>query len=275
MLDAELVENIGGVEAGVVAELTGNDLEGLGEGLDDGLLLVGNVAIGEAVQVGGHLHLDGTAAADNGLVANGALDDHDGVVQGALDLGDELLGAAAQDERARLGRRAVLKEVEALAADLALLKGAAGAQVLGQDVGAGALDGGARGLDDALHILRGDTAGAEDVAVGKVLGGQIADGQLGQHHLGACRVHGLELLVDDLPLGVDNGLVLGNLLDAHLGVVLLGLELKLDVEAADLGVLERLGLLLETGVREGLLEGDTVDEERVGQGAAGDLLDAY
>lgn len=49
VLDAEAVENIGGVEAGIVAQLPGNDLEGLGEALDDGLLLVRDVAVGEAV----------------------------------------------------------------------------------------------------------------------------------------------------------------------------------------------------------------------------------
>lgn len=196
-------------------------------------------------------------------------------MQRALHLGDELLGAAAQHERARLGLGAVLEEVEALAADLALVKSAAGAEVLGVDVGARALDGGSRGLDDALHVVAGYAAGAEDVAVGKVLGGEVADGELGQDHLGARRVDGLELLEDDLPLGVDDGLVLRDLLDAHLGIVLFGLELELDVEADDLGLLERLGLLLEAGVGKRLFEGDAVDEEGVGEGAAGYLFDAY
>ena len=63
------------------------------------------------------------------------------------------------------------------------------------------------------------------------------------------------------------------MLDADFGVVLLTLELELDVQANDLGVLEGLGLLLETGVGEGLLECDTVDKQGILQGATGDLLD--
>lgn len=274
VLDAQLVEDVGGVEARVVAQLARDHLERLRERLDHRLLLVGDVLVGELVQVGGDLHLAGAAAADDQVVLDGALDDHDGVVQGALDFGDELLGAAAQDQGAGLGLGAVLEEVEALAADLALVEGPAHAEVVGLDVGAGGLDGGAGGLDDAVHVLGGDAAGAEDVAVGEVLGGEVADGLLGQDDLGAGGVQGLELLVDDLPLGVDDGLVLGDLFDADLGVVLLGLELELDVEAHDLGLLEGLGLLLEAGVGEGLLEGDAVDEEGFGQGAAGDFLDA-
>lgn len=128
---------------------------------------------------------------------------------------------------------------------------------------------------DALHVLGRDTAGAEDVAVGEVLRGEVANGELGEHDLGAGLVGGFELLEDDLPFCVDDGLVFGYLLDADLGVVLFGLELELDVQAYDLGLDKGLGLLLETSVGEGLLEGDTVDEERLGEGAARDFLDSY
>jgi hypothetical protein len=65
-----------------------------------------------------------------------------------------------------------------------------------------------------------------------------------------------------------------HLVDADLGIVLLGLELELDVEAEHLGVLEALGLLLKTGIRKRLLEGDAPDEERVLHATAGHLLDA-
>ena len=185
-------------------------------------------------------------------------------MQRPLHLGNELLGATTEHQGAGLGLGAVLEEVEALTADLPLVEAAACAEVLRADVGAGALDCGAGGLDYALHVVGGDTAGAEDVAVGEELCGEIADGELGEHHLGARLGAGLELLVDDLPLGVDDGLVFRHLLHANLGVVLLSLELELDVEAHDLGLDKGLGLLLETGVGEGLLEGDTVDEEGVG-----------
>ena len=57
MFDAQAVENVSGVEAGVVAELAGDDLEGFGKGFDDGLLSVRNVLVGIFVKVRGDLHL--------------------------------------------------------------------------------------------------------------------------------------------------------------------------------------------------------------------------
>jgi len=54
-----------------------------------------------------------------------------------------------------------------------------------------------------------------------------------------------------------------NLVHSNLSVILLGFQLELDVQAEDLGVVEALRLLLESGVREGLLEGDSSDEEGV------------
>lgn len=57
VLDAQAVEDVGGVEAGVVAQLAGDDLEGFGEGFDDGLLFVRHVFVGVAVQEGGDFHL--------------------------------------------------------------------------------------------------------------------------------------------------------------------------------------------------------------------------
>lgn len=54
-------EDVGGVEAGVVAELPWDYLEGFGEGFDDGLLFArdGGVEVGVPVEVGGDFHLLG------------------------------------------------------------------------------------------------------------------------------------------------------------------------------------------------------------------------
>ncbi len=57
VLDAQLGQDVGGVEAGVVAELAGDDLEGFGERFDDGLLLAGHGEVGVLVEVGGYFHL--------------------------------------------------------------------------------------------------------------------------------------------------------------------------------------------------------------------------
>lgn len=57
VLDAQPVQDVGGVEAGVVAELARDDLECFGKGFDDGLLLVADGRIGVGVEVGGDFHL--------------------------------------------------------------------------------------------------------------------------------------------------------------------------------------------------------------------------
>ena len=49
---------------------------------------------------------------------------------------------------------------------------------------------------------------AEDVPVSKKLGAQVSDGEPGQDYLGARVCALLELVVDDVPLRVHDGLVL-------------------------------------------------------------------
>ena len=69
-----------------------------------------------------------------------------------------------------------------------------------------------RGIGDSTAPYAAQQAAhpprAEDVAVGEELRAQVSDGEPRQHHLGA-RVRALlELVVDDVPLGVHDRLVL-------------------------------------------------------------------
>ena len=75
------------------------------------------------------------------------------------------------------------------------------------NVGAGRLDRSADGLDDALKVVLRHTSRTEDVAVGKVLRREVADREAREDDLGARLGDRLELVVDDGPLGVDDGLV--------------------------------------------------------------------
>jgi hypothetical protein len=59
----------------------------------------------------------------------------------------------------------------------------------------------------------------------------------------------------------------------YLGIILLCLELQLNVEQGNLGILVGLALHLEARIAEGLLEGDAGDKDGVLQGAALHLLD--
>mmetsp|Transcript_53172 Transcript_53172/g.137548 ORF Transcript_53172/g.137548 Transcript_53172/m.137548 type:complete len:485 (-) Transcript_53172:48-1502(-) len=271
MLHAQLVENVGGVHAGVARDLARDDLEGLGVRRHQQLLLAVDRARVLA-EVGGELHLDGTAARDHRRVLEQSARVHDSIVQRALGLGDELLGAAAEHHRARRLLLAAAEEVEALTADLLLLEVVARSEHARVQVVARCLDHAAGGLLEAAHVAVLDAAGAEEAAVRKVLRRQVADGELREHNVRSRLDNLVKFLVDDVPLGVDNLLVGGNVGDADLGVVALGLELELHVEQADLRRLEDLGHLLEAGVREAFFEGHALDEHRVLQRAALDLL---
>mmetsp|Transcript_26228 Transcript_26228/g.76937 ORF Transcript_26228/g.76937 Transcript_26228/m.76937 type:complete len:415 (-) Transcript_26228:544-1788(-) len=273
VLLAELVEDVRGVQSGVLRHLARDHLEGLGVRADEQLLLAVDVAGGLA-EVLRELHLDGPAPGDDGGVLHEAARGEDGVLQGPLCLVNELLSPAAQEDGVGARGAAAREKVEALAAHLLLLKEVARAEHLGDEAVAGGLHGPTARRRYALHVLLGHAAGAEDVAVREVLSGEVADGQAREDHLAACGDDEVELLVDDAPLRVHDGLVLRGLGDADFGVVLLRLELELHVEEDDLGALKALGLLLEARVGEGLLEGHALDEHGVLQTAALHLLDA-
>jgi len=144
--------------------------------------------------------------------------------------------------------------------------------LLGNTVNGG-LNLGTSGLGDVLEIPDRDTTSAENVSVCEVLSGQVTNGHLGENDLGSRLDDSVKLVVDNLPFGVNNLLEVIGVLEADLSGVLLGLKLKLQVQAEDVGVLEALGLLFETSVGEGLLEADTFNKEGVGNGATSDLLD--
>jgi hypothetical protein len=153
VLNTQSVQDVCSVETSVVAKLSGDDFKCLGKGLDDALLLVGNLAVGVGVKVFADLHLASTTTSDDALVLDGTLDNHDGVVQTALDFSDELLSTTTEDKSAGLCAGAALEEVEPLTTNLALLEGFASTKVSLVDVRAGRLDRSAGRLADTLHVV--------------------------------------------------------------------------------------------------------------------------
>ena len=168
VLHPQPVQNVRGVEARIVAKLTRDHLQRLGKGLDHSLLLVRDIAVGEAMQVARQLHLGGTSSGDNGGVAQSTLDDHNSIVQTALHLGNKLLSATTQHQSTSLGTRALGEKVEALSTYLALLERAAGTQVAVLDVTASRLGRGTGGLAHPVHVIGRNTTSTEDVPVSKV-----------------------------------------------------------------------------------------------------------
>lgn len=232
VLLTQLVEYVGGIEAGVLAQLTRYDLERARQRRHDHLLLARDRSRIVA-QVLGDLHLDGTAAGHDRVVLERTAHDHDGVVERTLGLLDELLGTAAQNERARFSLRTTREDVVPLAADLLFLEDLARAEHARCQVLHGRLDRAAARFHRSLEILLDHSTGAEHVSVGKVLRGHVADGQPAEHNFGAALVDLLELVVQDLPLGVHDVLILVDRVDADLGVVAFRFQLELDVQQSD------------------------------------------
>merc|ERR1719387_3410409 len=115
MLLAELVQDIRRVAAAVRGEGARDALQRPREVIDDNLLLAINAARILA-QESRQLELNRTAARNNLLVLVRATHDHDSVVQRAIDLVDELLRSATDDNGDCLGLRAIDEEVIPFAA---------------------------------------------------------------------------------------------------------------------------------------------------------------
>mmetsp|Transcript_28900 Transcript_28900/g.59096 ORF Transcript_28900/g.59096 Transcript_28900/m.59096 type:complete len:506 (-) Transcript_28900:234-1751(-) len=274
VLGPQLLQHRRRVEPSVLAQLLGHHLERFGEGADNVLLLA---ADGAAVlaQSFRHFHLDG-AAARHHLVANEpSLDDAQRVVNGAVGLFDELLAAAPQHDGGRLGVRAASDEVEALVPNLVFSEVTRLAEHVRGQVRHRALDLAPRGLGGSVQVSRLHSPRAEQTTVREILGGEVSDGELGEDDVCPARDARIQLVVDDLPLGVDDGLVHGWVRDAHFGVLLLRLKLELHVEKQQLAVLEHFGLLLEPRVGKSLLEGHPGHEERLRHRPAGHFLHAH
>lgn len=168
VLHTQAVQDICSVEASVITQLAGNNLQSLGECLDDGLLLVRDVTVGKPVHVARQLHFSSTTASNDGCVTQSTLDDHDSIVQTTFHLRNKLLSATTQHESAGLSARAVGEQVETLSTNLALLERATGTQVALLDVSAGRLGCGTGSLANTVQVVRGHTASTEDVSVREV-----------------------------------------------------------------------------------------------------------
>ena len=276
VLDVDLskfVENIGRVHAGVISELTWDNLESLSESADDHLLLTtdGTDVLTEESR---KFHLDGTTTSDDGVCLDGSKDDHNSIIERAGSLSNVLGSASSKDNSNRLGVGAFSEHVVSLRSELSLFEFTSVTENRRFETVSSSLENGTSGLADALEIILRDATSAENVSVSEVLSGQVTDRELGENNVGSGLDDLLELVVDDLPFGINNLLEIIRVGKSDLSGVLLGLKLKLEVKGDDLGLVERLGGLLETSVREGLSEANTHDKERVGDRATSDHLDS-
>jgi hypothetical protein len=269
---SELVEHISAVHAGVVGKGLGDNLKGLGETIKDELTLALD-ASQLLAEVSAEFHLNCTTTSNDGVSLNCAEHNHNSVIEGTASFLNVLSSTTSEDYGDGLALEALGEHVVSFTAELNFLELAALSQNLLGNAVDGSLNLGTGGLGDVLEIPHGDTTSAENISVSEVLSGQVTDRELGEHNLSAGFDDGIELIVDDLPFGVNDLLEVLRVLEADLSRVLLGLKLKLEVQAKNLRVLEALGLLLETGVGESLSEANTLNKEGVGNGTTSDLFD--
>lgn len=101
---------------------------------------------------------------------------------------------------------------------------------------------------NSSEIIFLNSSRAENVSVGEVLGCKITNWKVGENDLSSRFDDLIELLVNNVPLGINDLLEIVWVVDPDLGVVLLSLELKLKLKNGDLWVLERFWLLLESSI---------------------------
>lgn len=98
----QFVDDVERVEACIIGDDSGDDFEGFGEHVHDQLFLACD-ADSVLLEAPGEFHLSCAPARDDGVGLEAASDDHDGIVERAFSLLDELLGAAAEDDGCRFG----------------------------------------------------------------------------------------------------------------------------------------------------------------------------
>lgn len=224
------------------------------------------------LEVARKFHLDSTSTGDNGLSSDGSDDNHESIVERSLGLLNVLGGSTSQDDSYSLGSRASSEHVVAFVTELNFLKLFAGSEDLLTDTVSGSLHNTTGGLGSSVKIVKGATSSAEDVSVSEILSGQISNGESGEDNVSAGSEDFIELIVDDFPFSVNNLLEILGVLESNFGVISLGLKLELNIEEENLRVVELFGLLLKSGVREGLLEAHTSNELGVSGRSTGDFL---
>ena len=161
----------------------------------------------------------------------------------------KVLGStSSEDESGRFGLHALSEHVESLITNLNLLELATESKdVLGKSID-GCLKNGSSSFSNSSEIIFLYSSRAENVSVGKVLGSKVTNWKVGENDLSSRFDNLIELLVDNVPLGINDLLEIVWVLDPDLGVVLLSLELKLKLKNGDLWVLETFWLLLESSI---------------------------
>jgi hypothetical protein len=91
-----------------------------------------------------------SSSSDNVVVFNGAFDNHDGIVEGTFDFGDELFCATSEDESTCLCIGCAFKEIISLSANLEFVECFAGSEMFKVDIRTCRLNTSANSSDNSI-----------------------------------------------------------------------------------------------------------------------------
>src|SRR5213593_1211633 len=259
VLLAQLDQDVNRVQARVLREGPRDDLDGVRKRLDGDLLAPAN-GRREVAQGQGDLHRTRTAARDNLAVLDRDRYDARRVLEGPLELVDDMLGPSAQEDRDRLRVLASRDERHLVIADLLLVDLLGEAEVVLRELVELRHDLAAGPLRELLHVRLLDPPHRVDLLLREIVLREIVDALLAEDHSRAALPHDLDHALQHRLFLVEEGLELGRVRDLDLRVDLGLLDLEGRVDEGDLRVFHFAG---HPRVHAFLVDDDAVDECRV------------
>src|SRR5437867_728586 len=259
VLLAQLDQDVDWVETRVLREGPWDDLDGIRERFDGDLLAPAD-SRREVAQGEGDFHRTRTAAGDDLAVLDRDRDDARRVLEGPLELIDDMLGAPAQKDRDRLRILASRDERHLIVADLLLVRELRETEVVLRELIELRHDLAAGRFRELLHVRLLDAAYCIDFLLREVVLREIVDALLAEYHGRAAFPHVLDHALQHRRFLVEEGLELGRVRDLDLRVDLGLLDLKGRIDESDLRVPHFAG---HPGVHAFLVDDDAVDELRV------------
>src|SRR5947199_2483893 len=259
VLLAQLDQDVDRVETRVLLEGPGDDLDGVRARFDGDLLAPAD-SRREVAQGQGNLHRTRTTAGDDLAVLDRDRDDARRVLEGPLELIDDMLGAPAQEDRDRLRVLASRDERHLIVADLLLVRELRETEVVLRELVELRHDLAAGRFRELLHVRLLDAAYCIDFLLREVVLREIVDALLAEDHGRAAFPHDLDHALQHRLFLVEEGLELGRVRDLDLRVNLGLLDLEGRVDEGDLRVFHFAG---HPGVHAFLVDDDAVDECRV------------
>merc|ERR1719312_50004 len=268
----ELIKNVGGIKAGIVAKLTGNHLKSLGHGTDDQLLIPSNCSA-VIPEVFAELHVYGSASSDHRVILHCPPDNHDGIMQGPLGLLHELLGTSPQDYCTRLGFWAALEKVESFSSNLFLFKCLTMSKSGIVQIMYSRLNCSSTSLQSSVHVFLRNSSSTEHVPVSEVLRGNISNREFRQYNLSSRGCDAVKFVIQNVPLSIHNLLVFCDILEPDFGIVFFSFQFQFDVQKGNFGICVILLLHFKSCIAKSFLERNSRNQLSVLQCPASDLFD--